>query len=239
METIEFSLLGWWLLAPALASTAFVLGAVKWRWRRLFVLAVMSMVVFAATVIVLVPSWSAIYQVYVCWDKPIGDHALRGWALGLRSNAGGLNAIFVTVDDPDSHLPRNRPAKCLLSRGPPGSVHQYPIWGNRYSVTKCDFLQQTLGFQLCWAPNIPDSPYRAWVAMYSATVPHWFVLLLCLPFPLFWLRRVRRLRQRTRHGLCLKCGYDLRESKSRCPECGTPIPTPPVTVKPAQSPTVA
>ena len=45
--------------------------------------------------------------------------------------------------------------------------------------------------------------------------------LLCLNAWL--LHPYHRRRRRRKLGLCLKCGYDLRASKERCPECGTGI----------------
>lgn len=59
------------------------------------------------------------------------------------------------------------------------------------------------------------------------TIPYWPFLLLLTMLPTLWLRRFRRERRQGRwehQGFCRECGYDLRASEGKCPECGLAIP---------------
>ncbi|GEM_PF-1612061 len=55
-------------------------------------------------------------------------------------------------------------------------------------------------------------------------VPYWAITIVavfgCLTLSMWWIRR-RRIFVRAIEGRCLRCGYDLRATPDRCPECGT------------------
>jgi hypothetical protein len=57
----------------------------------------------------------------------------------------------------------------------------------------------------------------------AVVIPSWFLTLLFGALPgaiaFRWIRGVRRRGE----GFCPVCGYDLRASAGRCPECGTAI----------------
>jgi hypothetical protein len=54
-------------------------------------------------------------------------------------------------------------------------------------------------------------------------VPYWFLALLTAAIPARWVWLRARARRRRRSNCCPACGYDLRASTERCPECGTMI----------------
>jgi hypothetical protein len=87
-------------------------------------------------------------------------------------------------------------------------------------------------------PFVPSSPFWNRLGFYyqdtnfpspigfrvhKVTVPIWFLSATFaaggIPLALA-LRRSARRRHRRRHGQCARCGYDLRASPERCPECG-------------------
>jgi hypothetical protein len=71
------------------------------------------------------------------------------------------------------------------------------------------------GWSLRWTVSGPEiREHRA------IMVPHWFVMLLLAVAPARWVVLKRRERRNRARGLCSRCGYDLRATPDRCPECG-------------------
>ena len=54
-------------------------------------------------------------------------------------------------------------------------------------------------------------------------VPYWSVALLTLLPSVAWIVTWFRRRRSPRAGLCPACGYDLRATPDRCPECGRKV----------------
>jgi hypothetical protein len=76
--------------------------------------------------------------------------------------------------------------------------------------------------------KLGNSSGTFWAFRYL-TVPYWLVTSLFALLPIAWgfhLRRRLRIRSRLKRGLCPSCGYDLRSSTNRCPECGALTPSP-------------
>lgn len=102
-----------------------------------------------------------------------------------------------------------------------GSADRMPFGQVRWSV---------VGFSRSGIAQSYDGPYAYTCQDEYFSIPFWFlVVVFAIPASLLAVRllRLRSARRRMRLGLCLGCGYDLRGSDNRCPECGRPMTKPP------------
>ena len=120
------------------------------------------------------------------------------------------------------------------SRPPPIHMLILPVYNFVYSPFSSEFFPwQSLRANLRYVGGLEGPEVSA--GHISISLPYWPLaiasLLPMLPPLLRWRRRLQRIRT----GRCGECGYDVRESPDRCPECGTPViaPVPP----PAAAPT--
>ena len=76
---------------------------------------------------------------------------------------------------------------------------------------------ENLGYAIISSMRITQS-FDIWA------LPFWLIALAFAMTPAFLGLSTLRNSRRSRRGLCASCGYDLRATPDRCPECGTAPP---------------
>ena len=158
------------------------------------------------------------------------------WYFMVLSGRGGLEvALDAEVYDLDALTGREKPPPPgwrwqYHSTGPP--VYPRPAFNTRERPRLPFRFNPWLGFWFEWSRD-PATVRR------EIIVPYWSLAVLTGALPAVWLVRTARRRLRDRRaaaGLCTACGYDLRGSAGRCPECGAIRATAPEGDLPVPSP---
>lgn len=75
-----------------------------------------------------------------------------------------------------------------------------------------------------WAWRDINEPTQVIFSVHTIALPYWLLVGILAIAPARYGFHTIRQNRRARHGKCQACGYDLRASNDRCPECGIPIP---------------
>jgi hypothetical protein len=88
----------------------------------------------------------------------------------------------------------------------------------------CSVDRRFLSFEFCAGEIHEDLGGPPPTAYWLLSVPLLFVICILGVTPLLWIVQIWRRRWRTDRLLCARCGYNLRATPDRCPECGTAVP---------------
>ena len=136
---------------------------------------------------------------------PVGMAAYGRYAI---SSGGVLWIGFENARWSGNSLPAfNHTAACppgvsFTSQDHPWMVRSYGFWGDRYTDMQPGYVNYE---RFVWVP---------WWAIFVSLIP------IAAP-TIFHFSRQRRRRIRAMNNQCANCGYDIRATPDRCPECGT------------------
>jgi hypothetical protein len=138
-----------------------------------------------------------------------GHYAAEGWIRGTEHHTfhfvSARNGIYIAWF---KGMQKKTPSRWFKS--PPSDFAQMFSGGWRFAGLA--------HIRRVYTASAPFAEFQAW------TIPHWLLLIAATPIPLFRLLHSRASRRRKLAGLCSTCGYDLRATPGRCPECGGVAP---------------
>jgi hypothetical protein len=182
--------------------------------RILFTLsAVLSLLLFAVTLLLWVRGYRVADETEWTRIENVKE-AHFVWYLALVSGKGGLGIMYdAEIYDRNSITAQEaaRPVEQWERMPPRRQPPRYPE-----PFGKGNVVASGGGFILAWRRS-GDTVAR------DLIVPAWSVAIFTALLPMIWVvafRRARRKKRRANTGLCTQCGYDLRATPDKCPECG-------------------
>jgi hypothetical protein len=165
---------------------------------------------------------------YLSWDehrflqttvRSSGRLSLVTWSGEIQSSRG---SIAVSISN------------CNVLYDPTETID--PVeksWSYKYDAhiaTELDFIPTREGRRWQRGPFAIGHEYSGWDVYLTDTqyirLPYWLLVgALSLPVFRWGIKTYRTMRLHRRAGLCQQCGYDLRATPDRCPECGA-VPSP-------------
>jgi len=167
----------------------------KWLGRWFFNLAcLISVVISLAVVVVWVRSYW-IGDMWLWYEEPLISHYVRV-GHGRIQYASYDVSLMTGLNLPPGHYREDSSDDRYFTNLQIGQTH-FAVVGLRF-----DRSPGASSFMLA-------QMHLAWPVVFTAILP------------MVWVLLYRRRRRRFEAGLCRVCGYDLRASPARCPECGT------------------